>query len=76
MDDFFAILSSNTEAQAYKDFFLYLCCVLEVHIKDERSLYATIAEFFGIELNSIKMEARLPPAKLKKAEDWIIKALV
>ena len=75
LDDFFAILSSQIEAQAYEDFFLHLCLILGVHIKDEKSLRATIAEFLGIELDSIKMEARLPPAKLKKAEDWVKKAL-
>ena len=73
LDNFFPILSSNTEAQAYIDFFLHPCCVLRVHIKDEKSLRATITEFLGIELDSIKMEAKLSPAKLKNAEDWVKK---
>lgn len=75
LDDFSAILPSHTKAQAHEDFFLHLCLVLGVHIKDEKSLRATIAEFLGIELDSIKMEARLPPAKLKKAEEGNKKAL-
>ena len=75
LDDLFAILSSQTKPQAYKNFFLYLCLIFGVHIKDKKSLQATIAEFLGIELDSIKMEARLPLAKFKKAEDWIKKAL-
>ena len=75
MDDFFAILSSQTEAQAYESFFLHFCLVLGVYIKDEKSLQAIIKEFLSIKVDSIKMEARLPPAKLKKAEDWVKKAL-
>ena len=31
----------------------------------------TIAEFLGIELNSLAMEARLPPAKLQRARDAV-----
>lgn len=75
LDDFFAILTTQTEAEQYEVFFLQLCLELEVHIKDEKSLRAKIAKFLGIELDSIAMEARLPPAKLKKAQDWVKKAL-
>lgn len=75
LDDFFAILTTQTEAERYEAFFLQLCLELGVHIKDEKSLHDKIAEFLGIELDSIAMEARLPPAKLKKAQDWVEKAL-
>ena len=75
LDDFFAILASDVEAKLYEAFFFYLCRELGVKIKDEKSLRATIAEFLGIELGSTAMEARLPPAKLKKAQDWVKKAL-
>ena len=75
LEDFFAIFSSQTKAQAYKDFFLHLCLVLGVYIKDKKSLQATIADFLGIELNSIIIKTRLPLAKLKKAEDWVKEAL-
>lgn len=69
LDDFFAIFSLQTKTQAYEDFFLYLCFILKVHIKHKKSLQATIAEFLSIELDSIKIEARLLLAKLKKVKD-------
>lgn len=75
LDNFFAILTTQTEAEQYEAFFLQLCLELGVHIKDEKSLQAKIANFLGIKLDSIAMEARLLPAKLKKAQDWIEKAL-
>lgn len=48
LDNFFAIFSSQTKVQAYKNFFFHFCFFLQVYRKDEKSLQATIVEFISI----------------------------
>lgn len=80
LDDFFAILPSWADAQAYCSQFDKLCDDLGLSINHTKDILGTIADFLGIELDSIRMQARLPPDKLARArsmvEDLLKKATI
>ena len=40
-------------------------------INEKKNIYDTRAEFLGIEIDTIAMEARLPADKLQKAKTWV-----
>lgn len=67
LDDFLVIASSSTQCQANLDLFLALCKYLGIPIAPEKTCGpATVLSFAGIELDSIKSEARLPTDKIEK----------
>jgi hypothetical protein len=55
--------------------FEYICNRLGLRIKESKSITGTIADFGGIELYTLAMEARLPSAKLHKATELVEHAL-
>lgn len=71
LDDFFAILSPGDDATAYAQQFDQLCGELGLQINHTKDVVGFIAEFLGIEFDSIRMEARLPPDKLAKARTTV-----
>lgn len=52
-----------------------LCKDLGLSINDKKSLAGAIVEFLGIELDSLTMEARLPPDKLQRAKREVERVL-
>lgn len=71
LDDFFAILSPEDDAAAYAKQFDQLCGELGLQINHTKDVVGWIAEFLGIEFDSILMEARLPPDKLARARNTV-----
>ncbi len=69
LDDFFAILASSDDAILYGQQFDGLCTDLGVKINHTKDVMGTIADFLGIEFDSILMQARLPPDKLARARN-------
>ena len=71
LDDFFAILPPHADARAYCRDFELVCSDLGVIINHSKDIEGTKADFLGIELDSILMQARLPPDKLARARNTV-----
>ena len=72
LDDFLIVSSSSRQCQAYLDIFIDLCDYLGVPLAPEKTCGpATTLSFAGIELDSIKSEARLPQEKISKCVETI-----
>ena len=69
LDDFFAILPPNADAAAYARQFDQVYTELGLLINHTKDVLGTIAEFLGIEFDSTRMQARLPPDKLARARN-------
>lgn len=69
LDDFFAILPPQANAEAYCRDFDLVCSQLGLVINHSKDIMGTKADFLGIELDSILMQARLPPDKLARARN-------
>ncbi len=69
LDDFFAILASSDDVILYNQQFDGLCTDLGVKINHIKDVMGTIADFLGIEFDSILIQARLPPDKLARARN-------
>lgn len=63
-DDFFEVLSPQADHARYGQDFDELCRNLGFTLNTKESTTGMTAEFLGIELDSIAMKARLPPAKI------------
>jgi hypothetical protein len=76
LDDFLAVgPPGNQAASEFGDYFAHTCTELGLRIKDNKSITGTVADFGDIEIDTIAMEARLPPAKLQKATELVAHAL-
>ena len=71
LDDFFAILAPDADAELYSRQFDALCSQLGLNINHTKDILGTIADFLGIELDSNLMQARLPPDKLIRARNTV-----
>ena len=71
LDDFFAILSSNDDPHAYAAQFDQVCSDLGLSVNHTKDVMGNIAHFLGIEFDSIRMRARLPPDKLARARNSV-----
>ena len=71
LDDFLAILSPYDDAFAYASQFDQLCSDLGLSVNHTKDILGTIADFLGIEFDSIHMRARLPPDKLARARNTV-----
>lgn len=72
LDDFLIISSTKAHCQAQLELFLCLCDHLGIPMAPEKTCGpATTLSFAGIELDSIKFEARLPHDKIVKCVDFI-----
>ena len=71
LDDFFAILPPQADAKAYCRDFERVCNDLGIIINHSKDVEGTKADFLGIELDSILMQARLPPDKLIRARNTV-----
>jgi hypothetical protein len=79
LDDFLGVgpagVGPASAASEFSRQFEYICNYLGLRIKESKSITGTIADFGGIELDTLAMEARLPPAKLQKATELVEHAL-
>lgn len=48
-----------------------MCAKLGMKINEKKNICDTRAEFLGIKIDTIAMEARLPADKLQKAKTWV-----
>lgn len=71
LDNFFTVLESESLAQEYEEFFTALCIMLGLKIKESKNIRSTLAEFLGIKIDTLAIEARLPERKLSKAKEWV-----
>lgn len=71
LDDFFAILPPQANAEAYCHDFDAVCSQLGLIINHSKDIMGTKADFLGIELDSILMQGRLPPDKLARARNMV-----
>ena len=66
LDDFLIVASDRQLCQAQLDLFIDLCSYVGIPIATEKTFGPLTLSFAGIELDSVLMEARLPPDKLDK----------
>ena len=66
LDDFLAIVKTSEEASRYESAFDTLCDELGMHINASKGETGQICDFLGLTLDTQRMEARLPPDKLKR----------
>ena len=72
LDDFLFVLASYNQCQSNLNRFISLCHELGVPIAPDKTVGPfTTLTFAGIELDSIKYEARLPPEKIAKCVETI-----
>lgn len=73
LDDFIAVLNEadGDDVNAYEEFFARTCKALGHSINIKKNATGTFAEFLGIEIDTVRMEARLPQDKLEKAKAWV-----
>ena len=72
LDDFLIVFPNHDLCKGQLDLFLMLCHYLGIPMAPEKTIGPSSAiSFAGIELDSVQMEARLPPDKLAKCQDLI-----
>ena len=72
LDDFLIVSPSHDLCKQQLDLFLMLCQYLGIPMAPEKTIGpSSTISFAGIELDSVLMEARLPPDKLVKCQDLI-----
>ena len=72
LDDFLIVSPSHDLCKQQLDLFLMLCQYLGIPMAPEKTIGpSSTISFAGIELDSVLMEARLPPDKLIKCQDLI-----
>ena len=69
LDDFFAILPPQANAEAYCRDFDLVCSQLGLVINHSKDIMGTKADFLEIEPDSILMQAKRPPDKLARARN-------
>jgi hypothetical protein len=74
LDDFLSV-GPQSAATEFSHQFEQICNRLGLRIKESKSITGTTADLGGIELDTLAMEARLPPAKLQKATELVEHAL-
>jgi hypothetical protein len=74
LDDFLGVGPASA-APEFSHQFARTCNRLGLRIKESKSITSTTADFGGIELDTLAMEARLPSAKLHKATELVEHAL-
>ncbi len=77
LNDFLAILEGdpNIDDDKYELFFYYMCNQLSLSINIKKNARGKLAEVLSIELDTVRMEARLPLDKLFKAKEWVARIL-
>ena len=75
LDDFFTIFPSGTDPEPRMAEWRALCLLLGIQTNAKKEEWGTSLEFLDILLDSIKMEARLPEAKLTRAKELVATAL-
>ena len=76
LDDFLIVSPSHDLCKQQLDLFLMLCHYLGIPMAPEKTIGpSSTISFAGIELDSVLMEARLPPDKLVKYHDLIASLL-
>ena len=68
LDDFLGIGRPGVNPATYEDRFQAACDALGVKIKHSKSVTGTTVQFHGIEIDTLAMQARLPPSKLSKVQ--------
>lgn len=71
LDGFFAAGRPGVDPKIYESRFSNVCSALGIRIKVSKSITGTTADFGGIELDTLAMEARLPLKKLTKAREMV-----
>lgn len=69
LDDFFAVLPPQANAEAYCRDFDLVCSQLGLVVNHSKNIMGTKAEILGIEFDSLLMQARLPSDKLARARN-------
>ena len=75
LDDFFGIFPPDANIEEYSQIFNTLCAELGLAINFKKDVLGTLAEFLGIEVNTITMTIRLPDEKLHRTMTKLSHAL-
>ena len=76
LDDFLTVASDRQLCQSQLDLFIDLCSYVGILIATEKTFGPlTTLSFAAIELDSVLMEARSPPDKLKKCSALLLEFL-
>ena len=75
LDDFLGVLPNQEQAELFAEQFDRLCTELGLQVNLKKTIIGQVAEFLGIELNTVNMIARLSASKLSKAINAVNTAL-
>ena len=67
LDDFFAVFKEFQKAQRFGREFDNVYTDLSIEVNGDKKQLGCLINFLGLDLDTMKMEARLPKDKLKKA---------
>jgi hypothetical protein len=77
LDDFFFVSTTYSQCQGNLDRFIHLCSQLGITIAPDKTFGpSTTLTFAGVELDSVRAEARLPREKIVKCVDLILTFLI
>ena len=71
LDDFLGIARPGVNPTIYEHRFQAACNALGFQIKHSKSVTGTTVQFHGLEIDTLAMQARLPPEKLDKAQSLV-----
>ena len=71
LDDFLGIGRPRVNPTIYKDRFHAACDALGVQINHSKSITSTTIQFHGLEIDTLAMQAHLPPGKLDKVQSLV-----
>ena len=71
MDDFLGIARPRVNPTIYEHRFQATCNALGFQTKHSKSVTGTTVQFHGLEIDTLAMQARLPPEKLDKAQSLV-----
>ena len=75
LDDFFAVFKELQEAQRFGREFDIVCTDLGIGVNGDKKQLGCLVDFLGLEFDTMKMKARLPKDKLKKAIQGVAELL-
>jgi hypothetical protein len=73
LDDFLAVFGwrETIAAAEYQQLFHHICGELGIQIKHLKSAAGVVVEFLGLTIDTVRMEARLPPEKKARALELV-----
>ena len=75
LDDTLGVFPTRTLAEQFTLDYEAACHQLGLSVKHAKDALGQVVDFLGLEIDSLRMEARLPARKKTKALEWVNKLL-